>query len=342
MRNFIPFFLLLFSQQAFATKGLIENSVLSAPNGNASTDVPSPKVLSPSFADLNLTDRTNQAMSLQSLNATQEVFDSSDPFANTLKTNYTANKTIKVRVREFMGTMIILPDGDTIKMFKLGDTNNFDFKPSTNPFDSELPNSGMASVVLAGADTSLHIIGTSGNVYTFYLRGDTWNSPHNPTMKVIITDDKLLARLEAQKRRAAIEKEREEKRKSLEANDTKLENPDYLEKVEFDPSKIDFGYRIVGGKERIKPYMVYSDGHFTYFRFAESDRVADVSSFPAVYRVADKSDVPVNVSANGSTLRAEGVANKWTLRLGKDWLCIEKIVQTPDPKSSMNVIVNKR
>ncbi|CAM2942982.1 TrbG/VirB9 family P-type conjugative transfer protein [Vibrio ordalii] len=332
--------LILVSSHAFATKGLIDNSVLSPPSGQDNAEVPSPKV-SKGFVDLNLTDRTNQAMSLQSLNATQEIFDSSDPFANTLKTNYSENKTIKVRVREFMGTMILLPKGDTIKMFKLGDVDNFSFEPSTNPYDDELPNSGTASVVLAGADTSLHILGTSGNVYTFYLRGDTWDSPHNPTMKVLVTDDKLLAKLEAQKRREAIEQEREQKRKSLESNDAKLENPDYLEKVAFDPTKIDFGYRIVGGKESIKPYMVYSDGHFTYFRFAEGDSVADVVSFPAVYRVADKSDVPVNVSANGSTLRAEGIANNWTLRLGKEWLCIEKIVKTPNPESSMNVIVNE-
>ncbi|PML45576.1 hypothetical protein BCT75_04125 [Vibrio lentus] len=333
--------LLITSSQAFATKGLLEDTVLDPTSPSSSEDVPSPKKQGFSDLNLQLTDRTNQAMVLQSLNATQEVFDSSDPFANTLKTNYSENKTIKVRVREFMGTMIMLPRGDTIKMFKLGDTDNFSFEPSTNPYDDTLPNSGTASVTLAGADTSLHVIGTSGNVYTFYLRGDTWDSPHNPTMKVIITDDKLLAKLEAKKRRAAIEKEKEENRKSLESNDSELENPDYLEKVEFDPSKIDFGYRIVGGKENIKPYMVYSDGHFTYFRFAEGGSVADVVSFPVIYRVADGSDVPVNVSANGSTLRAEGVANNWTLRLGKDWLCIEKLLKTPNPKSSMNVIVEQ-
>lgn len=331
--------ILLMSFQAQATKGLINANVLATPSGENVEDVPPPT--KNGIVDLNLTDRTNQAMTLQSLNATQAVFDESDPYANTLRVNYQDNKTVKVRVREFMGTLIILPKGDHIKMFNLGDMDNFSFKPSTNPFDDELPNSGTVSVTLAGADTGLHIMGTSGNYYTFYLRGDTWDSPYNPTMKVIVTDDKLLARLDAEKRReeAAKAKEEEAKKNALAVNDKELKDPDYLEKVEFDPSKLDFGYRIKGGDEKLRPFMVYSDGSFTYFRFSKDSSVSNVNSFPAVYRVADKSDVPVNTTAQGSTLRAEAVANNWTLRLGDQWLCIEKMVPTPTRESSMNSIV---
>lgn len=330
------FLILLITFQANATKGLLGEDVTKSPTGQELEDVPNPKIKA-GFTDLNLTDRTNQAMSLQSLNATQEVFDTSTPYDNTLITNYQPNKTIKVRVREFMGTLIILPEGDQIKYYKLGDKDNFSFEATIGKYDTELPRSGTASVTLAGADTSLHIVGTSGNYYTFYLRGDTWDSEHHPTMKVIIKDEKLHAKLEASKRRAAIAKEKEENK--LAVNDSEKKTPDFLEKVTFDPSKIDFGYRIKGGNENLRPFMVYSDGYFTYFRFSEGDSVAGVSSFPALYRVADGSDVPVNATAQGSTLRAEGVANNWTLRLGEDWLCIEKMLKTPTPNSSMNSIV---
>lgn len=332
---------LLFTAPAFATKGLLTDNVLEPVNGGTTEAVPNPKVAS-SLVDLNMsmTDRTNQAMVLQSLNATQAVFDESDPYANTLQVNYQPTKTIKIRAREFMQTIIILPKGDAIKMYNLGDTQNFEFKESVNPYEEELPNSGTVSVTLPGADTSLHIIGTSGNVYTFYIRGDTWDSPHNPTMKVIVTDDKLLAKLEAKKRREAIEAERLAKQKALESNDAPLENPDYLEKVEFDPAKLDFGYRIIGGDESLRPYMVYDDGHFTYIRYSKGGSVSEVRSFPAVYRVADGSDLPVNVSPNGSTLRAEGLSNRWTLRLGNSWICIEKIEPISAQNSAMNVVLD--
>lgn len=339
MKNLLLIFVLV-AFQAHATKGLIETNVLDTPNGQPVNEVPDPKVSSVTngVVDL-LRNRTNQPMSLQSINATQEVFDTSGQFDNTLRVNYANNKTVKVRVREFMGTLIILPEGDAIKMYKLGDMDNFSFEPSSNPFDNDLPNSGTVSVLLAGGDTSLHIMGTSGNYYTFYLRGDTFDSEHAPTMKVILTDDKLVAKLDAKKRREEIVKAKEEKTNSLAVNDKELKNPDYLEKVDFDPSKIDFGYRIKGGDENIRPFMVYSDGSFTYFRFSQESSVANVNSFPAVYRVADKSDVPVNSTAQGSTLRAEGVANNWTLRLGDQWLCIEKMIKTPVQVSSMNSIV---
>ena len=338
------FLLCLFvSFNSFATKGLIDANVLAKPEKTDS--VPSPKIDNKNgVVDLNLLDRTNQAMVLTSLNATQEIFDTSSPFDNTLRTNYLDNKTIKLRVREFMGTLIVLPKGDTIAMFKLGDIDNFSFEPSMNPYDNSLPRSGTASVTLAGADTSLHILGTSGNIYTFYLRGDTWDSKHNPTMKVIVSDDKLLAKLEAEKRRALIKEEKEKAAKvaDLQFKGEELQNPDYLESVPFDPSKIDFGYRIVGGDENIRPFMVYSDGHFTYFRYDDDNSVKGVKSFPTIYRVADGSDVPVNTSPNGSTLRVEGIANKWTLRLGDKWLCIERLNPIPDVQSSMNVLVDEQ
>ncbi|WP_196588338.1 TrbG/VirB9 family P-type conjugative transfer protein [Aliivibrio fischeri] len=338
---------LLVSFPSFATKGLIDSNILAKPQKSEKTGVPNPKVGSENgILDLTLLgrDRTNQAMVLTSLNTTQEVFDKSNPFDNTLRTNYLDNKTIKLRVREFMGTLIVLPKGDTIAMFKLGDIENFSFEPSMNPYDDSLPRSGTASVTLAGADTSLHILGTSGNIYTFYLRGDTWDSPHNPTMKVLITDDKLMAKIEAEKRRALLQEKKEEAEKvaDLQYKGDELQNPDYLESVPFDPSKIDFGYRIVGGDENIRPFMVYSDDHFTYFRYDDENSVKGVKSFPTVYRVADGSDVPVNTSPNGSTLRVEGVANKWTLRLGDKWLCIERLNPIPNIQSSMNVLVSEK
>jgi ComB9 competence protein len=325
----------ILSQSAYATKGGLltdDASILGVPpDAINSNEVPDPRLL-----DLTDTlDRTNQDMKLKSLNATQAVFDDSSETANTLITSYTINKTIKIRTREFMGTLIVLPDGDTIKMWKLGDESNFSFKPSISISDTELPNTGSIDVILAGADTSLHILGTSGNVYSFYVRGDTWDSKFNPTMKVIIKDQNLQQLiLEKISNKNNIGKISVPTGKVTEQNNKK----DYLEAVVFDPASIDFGYRIKGGNDEIRPYMVYSDEQFTYFRYAKEDSVSHVKSFPAVYRVADGSDVPTNTTAMGSTLRVEGVANQWTLRLGKDFLCIERMTKLPSVESSMNAV----
>lgn len=337
MKYIICVFLLL-SFSANATKGLLEINVLEAPNGKGTPEVANPKINAGGITDLNVTDRTNQAMTLQSLNATQAVFDQSSPYDNTLETEYDPKKIIKLRVREFMGTFILLPQGDAIEQYNVMDTNNFAF----NVAKGSKPNSGIAIATLAGADTALHIKGTSGNHYTFYLRGDTWDSPHPPTMKVIIKDSNLITRLEAKKRRVEAAKAKEKKEKmELAVNDRELENPDYLEKVDVDPSKYDFEYRIKGGDESLRPYIVYSDGHFTYFRFSESESVAEVTEFPVIFRVADGSDEPTNYTAKGSTIAVEGIANNWTLRLGDRYLCIEKKNKIQMSNSAMNKVLGE-
>jgi len=286
--------------------------------------------------DLNLlVDRTNQAMVLTSLNATQATFDKSGELDNTLRVSYSEAKIIKIRTREFMGTLIVLPEGDQIEKFTLMDVDNFTFHESPIS-DGELPRTGTVNVKLAGADTALHIIGVSGNIYSFYVRGDTWNSTYDPTMKVLISDENLSRKL----------KFKEMKAKSKQVADLQLaaarepvvkKEKDYLESVKFDPSKLKFNYKIEGGDLHLKPIAIYNDGYFTYFRFAESDDVSGVVSFPSIYRVSDGSDVPVNISAQGSTLRVEGVYDAFTLRLGEKWLCIEYL----EPKQVLDRSINE-
>lgn len=296
-----------------------------------------------SITDLSeLENRTNQPMVIRTLNATQQTFDVSKPDANTLIVPYQKMATYKLRVREFMGTMIILPHGDGIKSFKLGDDVNFAFNPDSTTESN--PRIGSADVKLPGSDTALNIVGISGNVYTFYLRGDTWDSTFDPTLKIYITDDDLRSKMKAIEMR---EKAREEALKSekikesITPSDEKEVQEDYLTEVEFNPESLDFEYKIVGGDESIRPYAVYSDGVFTYFRFGEHDSSAAVNELPAVYRVADGSDIPTNSTMKKGTLRVEGVHNKWTLRLGEKYLCIEKSVPLSEGKSRLNTFIKE-
>lgn len=72
-------------------------------------------------------------------------------------------RTFKVRLREGMGTVFKLPDWDSLDQSVLADGVNFRQK--------EMNNKAMLYVeaLMAGADTSLTVVGRSGNIYNFYL-----------------------------------------------------------------------------------------------------------------------------------------------------------------------------
>ncbi|PAF48819.1 hypothetical protein BKH41_04110 [Helicobacter sp. 12S02232-10] len=73
---------------------------------------------------------------------------------------------------------------------------------------------------------------------------------------------------------------------------------------------------------------IFDDGKYTYFKY---DREKSISKFPYTYKVVDKYDNPVNSRIVGNYIIAEDVGKKWTLRLGDEYVCIEKI---PNKKTS--------
>lgn len=323
--------------EGYLNKGLIDKVIDRTENNEADTKI----------EDLNKKlDRTDQIMSnIETLNSTQKFFDNSKLTDNTMTVEYDPKKIIKIRVREFMGTFIKLPEHDFIKDVLLGDTKNFYFNmpEKEDPNQKHEGNVGSVQVAIAGADTSLNLIGTSGNVYTFYLRGDTFKSPFAPTMKVYLEDYNLIAKLDAKEKRDAIlRKAKEKKDINLNKTPAKKDEKEFLTKVPFDPTKMYFGYKIVGGKQTVKPYIVYDEGNFTYFRFTENDDISSIGSLPVLFRVADKTDVPVSTTVQGSVLRGTGVSNKWTLRIGNDHLCIERIKHIPNVETAMNEIKIKK
>lgn len=71
---------------------------------------------------------------------------------------------------------------------------------------------------------------------------------------------------------------------------------------------------------------IFNDDDFTYFKYKRDDAF---SKFPAVYKVVDRYDNPVNSKVVGDYLVAEDVSDQWTLRLGDEYVCVRKI---KDPK----------
>ncbi|MCQ2813910.1 TrbG/VirB9 family P-type conjugative transfer protein, partial [Helicobacter pylori] len=80
-------------------------------------------------------------------------------------------------------------------------------------------------------------------------------------------------------------------------------------------------------KLSLMPKEIFNDKQFTYFKF---DKRLALSKFPVIYKVVDGYDNPVNTRIVGDYIIAEDVSAKWTLRLGKDYLCIRFVKRGKD------------
>ncbi len=117
---------------------------------------------------------------------------------------------------------------------------------------------------------------------------------------------------------------------------------DNVNHIYINKKKMEYGYIIIDKKKRkwyclwmckkiVKskykddlPTQIFNDEQFTYFKFNRSNAR---SKFPVVYKVIDGYDNPVNSRVVGDYLIAEDVSNQWNLKLGKAYLCIEKIAK---------------
>lgn len=84
------------------------------------------------------------------------------------------------------------------------------------------------------------------------------------------------------------------------------------------PSLYNFRYQISGIAMSIEPVLVFDDGYFTYFKFKEMN-----GAIPAIFAVNDKlEEAMVNYRINHGYVIVERVANRFTLRNGKDVICV--------------------
>ncbi|ODS09650.1 TrbG/VirB9 family P-type conjugative transfer protein [Vibrio scophthalmi] len=326
----------------------------------------------------NYTTDTNQPVSdhskvivpylpVKSLNMTQRAFDHSKPKDNTIVFDYSELVTYKLRLREFMSSIVVFPENEIVEDYLLGDVTQFSVKPYAN-------NKRMISIrpQMPGADTSLHVFGQSGNVYTFYLRTDTVESREHPILKAIIKDPTISIEREESGfvqlhgKETALDvvpafdetvtttdenqptKDKEESVVKAFVADEQ-DDKEFLEKA--NPSQFNFGYEFVGSSdlpwyknlfaseytssEELRPTYVYDDGVFTYFTFTNGNNTDELRNLPTIYRVMDGSDVPTNATAFNTTLRVEGVNNNWTLRLGKAHLCLSRIKPLAQRETNM-------
>ncbi|EJB76186.1 TrbG/VirB9 family P-type conjugative transfer protein [Helicobacter pylori] len=283
---------------------------------------------------------------MQDLNAIQgSFFDKNrSKMSNTLNIDYFQGQTYKIRLRYAMATLLFF--SKPISDFVLGDKVGFDAKILESN-DRIL----LIKPLQIGVDSNISVIDSEGKIFSFYVFSTTFTSSKHPNLQVFIEDKNYYSNafLKPQNKENTLEnaptnnkplkEEKEETKEKEEETITIGDNTNAMKIVKKDIQK---GYKALKSSQRkwyclgicskksklsLMPKEIFNDKQFTYFKF---DKRLALSKFPVIYKVVDGYDNPVNTRIVGDYIIAEDVSAKWTLRLGKDYLCIRFVKKAKD------------
>ncbi|EMJ43942.1 TrbG/VirB9 family P-type conjugative transfer protein [Helicobacter pylori] len=281
---------------------------------------------------------------MQDLNAIQgSFFDKNrSKMSNTLNIDYFQGQTYKIRLRYAMATLLFF--SKPISDFVLGDKVGFDAKILESN-DRIL----LIKPLQIGVDSNISVIDSEGKIFSFYVFSTTFTSSKHPNLQVFIEDKNYYtnafikpqkenqenmaenAPKDAQKNNKPLKEEKEGTKEKEEETIIIGDNTNAMKIIKKDIQK---GYKALKSSQRkwyclwacskksklsLMPEEIFNDKQFTYFKF---DKRLALSKFPVIYKVVDGYDNPVNTRIVGDYIIAEDVSAKWTLRLGKDYLCI--------------------
>ncbi len=296
--------------------------------------------------EANETAPANLSHPMQDLNAIQgSFFDKNrSKMSNTLNVDYFQGQTYKIRLRYAMATLLFF--SKPISDFVLGDKVGFDAKILESN-DRIL----LIKPLQIGVDSNISVIDNEGKVFSFYVFSTTFTSSKHPNLQVFIEDKNYYSNafMKLQNKENTLEnvptnnkplkEEKEETKEKEEETITIGDNTNAMKIVKKDIQK---GYRALKSSQRkwyclwicskksklsLMPEEIFNDKQFTYFKF---DKKLALSKFPVIYKVVDGYDNPVNTRIVGDYIIAEDVSAKWTLRSGKDYLCIRFIKKGKD------------
>ncbi|WQZ14087.1 TrbG/VirB9 family P-type conjugative transfer protein [Helicobacter pylori] len=289
---------------------------------------------------------------MQDLNAIQgSFFDKNrSKMSNTLNIDYFQGQTYKIRLRYAMATLLFF--SKPISDFVLGDKVGFDAKILESN-DRIL----LIKPLQIGVDSNISVIDNEGKIFSFYVFSTTFTSSKHPNLQVFIEDKNYYSNafMKPQNKENALEntltndnkplKEeplKEEKKETKEKEEETITIGDNTNAMKIVKKDIQKGYRALKSSQRkwyclgicskksklsLMPKEIFNDKQFTYFKF---DKRLALSKFPVIYKVVDGYDNPVNTRIVGDYIIAEDVSAKWTLRLGKDYLCIRFVKKARD------------
>ncbi|WRD87838.1 TrbG/VirB9 family P-type conjugative transfer protein [Helicobacter pylori] len=295
--------------------------------------------------EANETASANLNHPMQDLNAIQgSFFDKNrSKMSNTLNIDYFQGQTYKIRLRYAMATLLFF--SKPISDFVLGDKVGFDAKILESN-DRIL----LIKPLQIGVDSNISVIDNEGKIFSFYVFSTTFTSSKHPNLQVFIEDKNYYSNafMKPQIQENTLEKTPTNNNKPLkeEKEETKEEETitigDNTNAMKIVKKDIQKGYRALKSSQRkwyclgicskksklsLMPKEIFNDKQFTYFKF---DKKLALSKFPVIYKVVDGYDNPVNTRIVGDYIIAEDVSAKWTLRLGKDYLCIRFVKKGKD------------
>ncbi len=286
---------------------------------------------------------------MQDLNAIQgSFFDKNrSKMSNTLNIDYFQGQTYKIRLRYAMATLLLF--SKPISDFVLGDKVGFDAKILESN-DRIL----LIKPLQIGVDSNISVIDSEGKIFSFYVFSTTFTSSKHPNLQVFIEDKNYYSNafMKPQNKENTLEnaptndnkplKEEPLKEETKEKEEETITIGDNTNAMKIVKKDIQKGYRALKSSQRkwyclgicskksklsLMPEEIFNDKQFTYFKF---DKKLALSKFPVIYKVVDGYDNPVNTRIVGDYIIAEDVSAKWTLRLGKDYLCIRFIKKGKD------------
>ncbi|WP_139521456.1 TrbG/VirB9 family P-type conjugative transfer protein [Helicobacter pylori] len=293
---------------------------------------------------------------MQDLNAIQgSFFDKNrSKMSNTLNIDYFQGQTYKIRLRYAMATLLFF--SKPISDFVLGDKVGFDAKILESN-DRIL----LIKPLQIGVDSNISVIDNEGKIFSFYVFSTTFTSSKHPNLQVFIEDKNYYSNAfmkpqkeDKENKENALENAlentpknnnkplKEEKEETKEKEEETIIIGDNTNAMKIVKKDIQKGYRALKSSQRkwyclwacskksklsLMPKEIFNDKQFTYFKF---DKRLALSKFPVIYKVVDGYDNPVNTRIVGDYIIAEDVSTKWTLRLGKDYLCIRFVKKGKD------------
>ena len=209
----------------------------------------------------------------------------------TYSVEHRPNEIIKVRLREWMDTTIVLPRYEKIQQIIVG---NDSYIKATKHQDNIVT----LKPLEVGGDTNLTIV--AHNTYVMYIRVEGYNSKNLPDLRVNIKASPPRGLLSAGDKPLS-----------------KKEINDYLGQAIAKPEDLDFDYAMSGNPD-IAPERVYSDGIRTFLDYGAN---LNKRNLPAVFIVDDCVDVPANTTVIKNSIVVDGTG-ELTLKNGGKTACV--------------------
>lgn len=243
-----------------------------------------------------------------------------------IRYQWSSDLVMPVRLRAGMNTSVVLPEWEAAQDVLIGDGSAVEAKILR-------PNQVAVKSVQTGLDTSLTIIGGSGNVYTFYLRTEGRNTKLVTDLQVFVqaapsngSDDWFNGeRLNAYAPTAAAVSAddahpamRTRENINLPAAASQGDEPVPVDRRIFDLRM----FEVNEGDRIIAPEYAYTDGRFTYLHFP-----AGMTDRPAVFRIVDGMEGRVNTRVAGrhSEIIVVEALGDFVLRSGTRTVCIMQV-----------------